>query len=72
VVVERGEERKRELLEVCAAGSRGRHGAGCLGASEVAGSRRCGEARKAVGVNHHSLNWVAWRLFHELFRPVWG
>ena len=51
VVVERGEERERELLEVCAAGGGGRHGAECLGGSEVAGCERRGETGRqgAVG-----------------------
>jgi hypothetical protein len=34
-IVERGEERERELLEGCVAVDRGGHGAECLGVSEV-------------------------------------
>jgi hypothetical protein len=58
VVIERGEERERELLEVCAAGCGGGHGAECLGVSwvrscGVTGSRRRGEDdRKEFGAEH--------------------
>jgi hypothetical protein len=53
VVVERGEERERELLEVCAAVGCGGHGAECLGVSEVAWLRRDGEEdRKGLSVEH--------------------
>jgi hypothetical protein len=37
VVIQRGEERERELFKVCAASCGGRHGAECLGESEVTG-----------------------------------
>ena len=66
VVVERGKEWERELLEGCAAVDGGRHGAECLGGSDipnipkcripkcgVAGVRRRGEeVRKGLGVEH--------------------
>ena len=58
VVVERGEEGERELLEGCAAVDGRGHGAECLGRSEerscgAAWPRRCGEEdRKGLGVQH--------------------
>ena len=53
VVIERGEERQRELFEGCAAGDGGRHDAECLGLSEVAGLQRHGVDRQALAVEHH-------------------
>jgi len=55
VVVERGEERERELFEGCAAVDGGRHGAECLGGSGVPerGVRRRGEEdRNGLGAEH--------------------
>ena len=58
VVVERGEERERKLLEGCAAVCGGRHGAECLGESGIADcevaryQRRGEETRKWFGVEH--------------------
>jgi hypothetical protein len=57
VVVERGEERERELFKVCAASGGGRHDAECLGKSgfpgcKGAGVRRRGEDRKGLDVEH--------------------
>ena len=58
MIVERGEEWERELLEVCAAGCGRRHGAECLGASEVAWLRRGIERQVLAGeaiesIEHH-------------------
>ncbi len=52
VVIERGEERQRELFKGFAAGGGGRHGAECLGLSEVAGKQRHGVDRQALAVQH--------------------
>ena len=57
VVVERGEERERELFKVCAASGGGRHDAECLGRSGFPGCkgeevRRHGEVRKELSVEH--------------------
>ena len=58
MIVERGEEWERELLEVCAAGSGRRHDAECLGATEGAVLRRRGVDRQLAGeavdtIEHH-------------------
>jgi len=52
VVVERGEERERELFEVCAGCGGGRHSTECLGASEVRWWQRYGIDRQALAVEH--------------------
>ena len=53
VVIEGGEERERELFKGYVAGEGGRHGAECLGFSEVAGMRRHGVDRQAMIFEHH-------------------
>ena len=52
LIVKRGKERERELLEVSTAVDCGRHYAECLGLSEGAGYRRRKEDRKGLGVEH--------------------
>jgi hypothetical protein len=58
VIVERGEEWERELLEGCAAVNRGGHDTKCLGGCEIAecgvvwSRRRDEEDRNGFGVEH--------------------
>jgi hypothetical protein len=72
VIVERGEEWERELLEGCAAVNRGGHDAKCLGGCEVAEcgvawSRRRDEEDRNAAWNIPFVNRIADSLFHELF-----
>ena len=52
VVIERGEERQREFFKGCAAIDGGRHGAECLGLSEVEAMQRHGVDRQVLAVEH--------------------